>query len=113
MLKDSELKRIVVRVSGGVSSEPVRYYRAHALVQEGRASWVHHPEEGRHRQAEIRITSTAATKAAMASGYDRLRRKLTCSELRRLPVVGNLDRMLNHPKKQVWVDQLLRNSGTR
>lgn len=89
-----QLNRVTVRVSGGVTASSVRFPRAHQLVQDGRAEWVNHPISDAGKVPTVRIVTTAATMAAAACEYDRLKRRMGRNELKRIPFVGNIDLLL-------------------
>lgn len=102
MLSLKQLNRLTITVSGGVTASKVRFPRACELVQQGRADWVYHPVDDFGKKPEIRIVSTRATIAASAEEYDRLKRRMLTSELKRIPFAGDVDRMAGGAPKGTW-----------
>lgn len=105
------LNRVLVKISGGIAQQPVRFPRACELVADGRAEWVNHPVDDFGLKPEIRIVDNDKTRKAM--GYDNVRRSNRKWATERIPFTGPVDNMLaGKPRgKWAWTTAVLRNNA--
>lgn len=115
MLSIKQLNRLTITITGGVTAAKTRFPGACRLVEQGRAEWVNHPNDDPGKVPCIRIVSTRATIAASAEEYDRLRRRMETSELKRIPFAGDVDRMAGGAPKGAWAwtAAVMRNSAAQ
>lgn len=100
ILSTKALNRVMVKISGGITQQPVRFPRACELIAEGRAEWVNHPIDDYGRKPEIRIIDNDKTRKAI--GYDATRRSNRGWATERIPFTGPVDGMLAGKPKGAW-----------
>lgn len=97
ILSAKALNRVMVKITGGIAQQPVRFPRACELVAGNRAEWVNHPVDDYGKKPEIRIIDNDKTRKAI--GYDNVRRSNRKWATERIPFTGPVDRMLGGKPK--------------